>query len=119
MVHVLMMLVFHSKIVDNEGEGDGTHRVFPETRGILAFLITVGGKMLAKELVGKDAGLWQSPDGFSHLEVDVASNNLLLKIVLGDDPGWEQANGHLHVFVPVKHGCEVEISDVKAHVTCL
>ncbi len=73
--------------------------MFPETRGILAFVITVGGKMLAKELVGKDASLWQSPDGFSHLEVDLASNNFLLKIVLGNHPRREQADGQLHVFV--------------------
>ncbi len=72
--------------------------------------------MLAKELVGKDASLWQSPDGFSHLEVDVAFNDLLLEVVLGDDPKREQADGHLHVLVLVKRHCELEIADVKAHV---
>ncbi len=119
MVHILLTLVVHSKIVNNKGEGDGTHCVFPEIRGILAFVITVGGKTLPKELVGEDVSLWQSQDSFSHLEVDVASNDLLLKVVLGDDPRRDQTDGHLHVLVPVKHRGEVEISDVEAHVTCL
>ncbi len=113
------MLVFHTKIIKNKGESDGMHRVFPETQGILAFVITMGGKTLAKELVGKDASLRQSPDGFSHLEVDVVSNNLLLEVVLVNDPRREQADGHLYVFVLVKHCCEVEIANVEAHVTHL
>ncbi len=101
MVHVLLTLLFHSKIVNNKGEGDGTHHVFPETQGILKLVITMGGKTLAKDLAGEDAGLWQSPDGISHLEVDVAFNDYHLKAVLGDDPRREQADGHLHVFVPI------------------
>jgi hypothetical protein len=119
MAHVLLTLVFHSKIIDNEGEGDGMCYVFPETWGILAFVITMGGEMLAKELVGKDASLWLSPDNFSHLKVEVASNNLLLKVVLGNNTRWEQTDGHLRVFVPVKCCCEVKISNVEAHVTRL
>ncbi len=95
--------------------------MFPETQGILAFVITAGGKTLAKELVGKyarSASLRQSPDGFSHLKVDVASNNLLLEVILGIDSRQKQTVGHLHVLVPVKHCCEVDISNVEAHVTC-
>ena len=86
MVNILLTLVFNSKVVDNEGEGDGARCVFPEARCTLAFVITVWGETLSKELVGKDTSLKQHPDGFSHLEVDVASNDLLLEVVLGDDP---------------------------------
>ncbi len=119
MVHVLLTLVFHTKIIDNEGGGDGMHNVFPETQGILAFIITMGGETLANELVGKDASLWQSLDGFSHLEVDVASNDLLLEVTFGDDSGQEQTYEHLHIFVPVECCCELEIANVKVHVTPL
>ncbi len=87
MVNVLLTLVFHSKLVNNNSEGDGVCCVFPEAGGTLAFVVTVGGETIAKELVGKDVSLRQSPDGYSHLEVDVASsNNLLLKVILGNDP---------------------------------
>jgi hypothetical protein len=119
MVNILLTLVYHSKIVNNKVEDDGAHHVFPEAWGILAFVITVGGETLAKELVGKDASLRQFPDGFSHLEVDVASNDLLLEVVLGNDLRWKQTDGHLHVFVLVEHCCEVEIFNVEAHVTHL
>jgi hypothetical protein len=80
MVNVLLTLVFHSKIVNNKDEGDGARCVFSEA--ILAFLlINVGDKTLAKEFVGEDASLMQSPDSFSHLEVDVVSNDIHLEVV--------------------------------------
>ena len=52
MVNVFFALIFHAKIVHNEGEGDGAGGVLPETGSILAFIISVGGKAFPQELVG-------------------------------------------------------------------
>ncbi len=93
--------------------------MFPKSGGIFALMITVRGKVLKQELVCKDAGLRQTPDGFAHLEINVSADDFVEEVILGDDPRGKQADGHLHVLVPVKCCRQVEISGVKAHVARL
>ncbi len=51
-VDILLMRIFHAKIVDNKCEGDGACCVLPEAKSLLAFKIFVGGKAFLEELVG-------------------------------------------------------------------
>ena len=77
MINILFPFVFYSKVVDDEGERNGTGSVFPKSRSVLSLVVTVGGKTFSKKFVGKDAGLRESPNCFSYLEVDEAAGNLL------------------------------------------
>ncbi len=75
--------------------------------------------MLLQELVSKDAGLGQTPDGLAYLEINVSTKNFVEKVVLGDNPRGKKADGHFHVLILVECCCQVEISYVEAHVACL
>jgi hypothetical protein len=116
MVNVLLLLIVNAKIIDNQGEHEWLRCVFPEARSIFAFVIALWGKMLLQELVGKDPGLGETPDGLAHLEVDVSSNNFGIEVVLVDDPQRKEIDGHFHVLVTVESRCKVEVADVEAHV---
>jgi hypothetical protein len=119
MINVFLALIFDSKIVDSKGEGDRLRGVFTKAPGIFAFIISVRGKTLTQELVCKDAGLRQTPDGLAHLEINVSTDNFVKEVILGDNPRGKQADGHFHVLVPVKCCRQVEIANVEAHVACL
>jgi hypothetical protein len=51
-VDIFLMHIFHAEIVDNKCEGDWACCVLPETRSLLAFEISVGGKAFLEERVG-------------------------------------------------------------------
>jgi hypothetical protein len=79
--------------------------VFPKAWGIFAFIISVRGKMLSQELVGKDVCLGQTPDGLAHLEINVSADNFVEEGILGDNSRGKKADGHFHVPVPVECCC--------------
>ena len=81
-----------------------------------AFVINMWGKTFLQELLGKNSGLGETPDGLANLEVDVSSNNYEIEVVLVDDPWRKEIDGHFHVLVTVKSHRKVEVADVKAHV---
>ena len=57
MIHILLSCVLDTKIIDDEGEGDWAGLVFPKAGRVLALVVPVGLKLLAKEFVCQDAGL--------------------------------------------------------------
>ena len=112
MVDVFFPLVFHTKIVDNECEGNRTGSMFPKSGRVLAFVITVGGEAFAQEFVRKDAGLWEAPNSLAHLEVNESTDDFIVEVVLFDDPRGEEFERHFHIFVAVQGRGEVKIADV-------
>jgi hypothetical protein len=92
--------------------------VFPEARSVFAFVITVSDKTFPQELVGKDSGLGETPDGLAHLEVDVSSNDFGIEAVLVDDPRRKEIDGHFHVLITVESCCKVEFANVESHISC-
>ena len=52
--------VFHSKIVNNEGDRDGSPVVRPQPRCVLALVVSLTFEALFEELFGEDAGLRQA-----------------------------------------------------------
>ncbi len=77
-VDIFLARIFHAKIANNKCEGDGACRVRPEARHLLAFEISVGGKVFLEELVGQDAGLGKSPHGTSHFQINVSIEDFVL-----------------------------------------
>ncbi len=51
-VDIFLTHIFHAKIVNNKCEGDGACYVLPEAGHLLAFKISMGGKVFLEELVG-------------------------------------------------------------------
>ncbi len=49
--------IFHTKVIYNETELDGTPFVVPEARGGFSFIIAFSKKAGSKEIVGQNAGL--------------------------------------------------------------
>jgi hypothetical protein len=118
MISILLLLILNAKIVDNQGEREWLSFVFPEARSVFAFVIAVWGKSFLQELIGKDSGLGETPDGLAHLEVDVSSNDFGIEGILVNDPQRKEIDGHCHVLVTVESCHKVEVADVEAHVLC-
>ena len=57
MFHILLPCIFNPKIVNNEGERNRSGSMLPKARRMFAFVVSVGGKSLSKELVRQNAGL--------------------------------------------------------------
>jgi hypothetical protein len=77
-VDIFLTRIFHAEIVNNKCEGDGACRELPEARRLLAFEISVGGKVFLEELVGQDAGLGKSPHGTLHFQINVSVEDFVL-----------------------------------------
>ena len=69
-VHVIHVGHIYSKIVDNKAEHNAMPDVAPETRSVLALVISFGREAFFEELVGKDAGLGEAVHPFSDFDVD-------------------------------------------------
>jgi hypothetical protein len=80
-----------------------------------AFVIAMWGKSFPQELVGKDSGLGETPDGLVHLEVDVSSDNFGIEVLLVDDSRRKESDGHFHILLTVKSCRKVEYAYVEAH----
>jgi hypothetical protein len=59
--------VFDSKVVNNEGEGDGSCVVCEDTWRVTGGAVAVLGKMLAKADVGEISGLGEAVHSFANL----------------------------------------------------
>ncbi len=69
---IFLTRIFHAEIVDNKCEGDKACRVLPEAGRLLAFKISMGGKVFLEELVGQDAILGNSPHSTLHFQINVS-----------------------------------------------
>ena len=58
MLRVLLANILYPKIIDNEGEADGSGVMFPETGGCLALTISMFFEALFEKLLGDDTSLW-------------------------------------------------------------
>ncbi len=88
MVDVFFPLVFHTKIVDNECEGNRTGSMFPKYGRVLAW-----GEAFAKEFVRKDAGLQEAPNCLAHLEANETTADFFVEVVLFNDPRGKRLRG--------------------------
>ncbi len=56
-IHIFFPFILDSEIINNECEGDRACLVLPKAGRLLALVVPVGLKSLAKEFVCQDAGL--------------------------------------------------------------
>ena len=63
--------IFHTKVIYNEAELDGTPFVAPEARGGFHLVVTFNKKAGSEEIIGKDASLRQTITTLANFEVDL------------------------------------------------
>ena len=116
MIGVFFADVFHSEIVDNEGERDRSPIVRPQTRCVLALVVSLVVEALLEELLGKDAGLGQAIHSPFYGDVHESIGcYLIFELVMVNDIWWEVGHAHADIFVALKRGHQIEIGNVKGH----
>ena len=89
MLRVFLSDILYPKIVDDEGEADGTGVVFPATGGCFALMISMLFKAFLKQLLGDDTCLWKAVHPLLYLAVDVAiGGGFVAEIVVLDYVVW-------------------------------
>jgi hypothetical protein len=110
-VGMLFADIFYSEIVDNEREHDGARVVFPQAMGVFGGRISMGSKSFLQELASEDAGLRQAVHSLLDLNVDKTNVDEWEEVVLVDNFGRYEGDGHLHVLVSIKECVQVEVLD--------
>ena len=111
--------VFHSKVINYEGEMDWSGVVFPEARGVAAWPVAMFGQSFGQKFLCNHSGLWKSIHSTANFHVDFTIVDLVHEVVFIDDFLWDHLDGQEHVLVSF-HGCtQVEILDVNAHEFCM
>jgi hypothetical protein len=78
MLRVLLANILYPKIIDDEGEADGTGVMFPETRGCLALTISMHFEAFSEQFLGDDTSLWKAVHPLLYLAVDIAVGEVAL-----------------------------------------
>jgi hypothetical protein len=68
-VNIFLLLIFHTKVVNHWGKWDWTCCKFPQARGLLAFVISMGHESFLQELVCQDSCLGEAPDCPAHFHI--------------------------------------------------
>jgi hypothetical protein len=116
---VLHTDILYPKVVDNEGEADGTCVLFPQTGGCLALAVSVFLEAFFEQLLGNDTCLWKAVHPLLNLAVVVdVRGGFAAKVVVLDDVVWHVGNAKAHVFISGHRGIEIKILDVHRHEFC-
>ena len=94
MLRVLLPDIFHSKIVDDEGETDGTGVVCPETWRRLALAVAMLGESFFKQQLGDDT----HPLLYFTVDVVAVGGGFVLDVVICNDIVGHVGNTQVHVF---------------------
>jgi hypothetical protein len=99
MLRVLLPNIFHSKIVDDEGETDGTGVVRPETWRRLALAVDMLGKLFFEQQLGDDTSLPEAIHPLLYFTVDVAvGGGFVSEVVMCNDVVGHVGDTQEHVF---------------------
>ncbi len=120
MVNVVLVDVFDTKVINNEGKADGAPCMCPISRGDLALTVSGDEEAFLEEFLCKNAGLGKAV----HATLDFAKNVAIgiddvLEVVFFDDVFGKQVELHSEVFVPRHQRHEVEIFEVYHHEFCI
>jgi hypothetical protein len=112
-LHILLADILCPKIVNDEGEADGTGVVFPETGGCLALTISMLFEAFLEQLLGDDTSVWQAVHPLLYLPVDIAiGGGFVAEIIVLDDAVWHVGDAQAHILVSGHWGIEIKILDV-------
>ena len=63
--------ILYPKVVDAQVEPDGPGEVLPQAGSVRLFEVAMASKACTEELVGKDAGLWESVHAAVYFHVGI------------------------------------------------
>jgi hypothetical protein len=120
MVGVLPPNVLDAKVVDTETEQDRPPVIFLKARCDIALMIAMLVEEFFKEILCKDACLWETEHSLLYFDVDCTVVGSQVNEVVGFDKiGREVDDFHAHVFRSVHWGVEVEILQVNGAIACI
>ncbi len=120
MVGVLPPNVLDAKVVDTESEQERPPIMFPKARCDIALMVAVLVEVFFKEILCKDARLWETIHSLLYFDVDCTIVGSQVNEVVGFDKiGREVTDFHAHVFRMVHWGVEVEILQVNGAIACV
>ncbi len=80
--------MFDSGVIDNKTERYWAGFMCEETGCVFGGMVTIGGKVFDKTLVGKDACLWEAMHAFENFNHDIAVVYKGFEVILFHDGGW-------------------------------
>ncbi len=104
--------IFHTKVIYNEAELDGTPFVAPEARGGFSFIIAFGKKAGSEEVVGQNAGLGRAIAASANFEVDPTVAVSTRKLVLFNEFCWDVCDFDMDILRIGHWGIKVEVLEV-------
>ncbi len=81
--------IFHTKVIYNKAELDGTPFVAPEARGGFSFIIAFSKKAGSEEIIGQNARLGKAIAAAGNLEVDPTVAVSTRQMVLFNEFCWD------------------------------
>ena len=116
MLHVCLVDVFHTEVINNECETDGAPVMSPVPWCDFALVVPGFMESLGEEVLRDDTCLRKTIHSTSDFTKHIAIRiDLVTEAIFFDDVWWEQLQFHAEVFIPIHWGHEVEIFDVDCH----
>ena len=104
--------VLNTEVIDDEGKLDGVGFVAPQGGGAGDRVVAVRGEVLDEPVLGDAAGLFETRDTLSDLDVHEAVVFNAGEIVFGNNLSRDERDGDSHIFVGGEGGAVVELVDV-------
>ena len=82
MLGVVCIGVFDSKIVDDKAKLEITSVVFPKSRCVATWFVSVRFKVFFQGFVCDEPCLWESIHSFAHFEIDISIDYVFFQVVL-------------------------------------
>ncbi len=120
MVGVLLPNVPDAKVVNTKCEQERPPVMLPKARCDIALMVAVLVEAFFKEILCKDACLWETIHALLYFDVDcTVVGSQVNEVVRFDKSGREVTDFHVHVFWLINWGVEVEILQVNGAIACV
>jgi hypothetical protein len=117
-VEVFDSNIFHTKVIYNEAEFDGTPFVVPEAGGGFSFIIALSKEAGLEEVVGQNAGLEKAIAAAANFEVDPTVAVSTRKCVLFNEFCWNVCDFDADILRIGHWGIKVEVLEVNGAESC-
>ncbi len=117
-VEVFDSNIFHTNLIYNEAELDGTPFVVPEARGGFSFIIAFSKKAGSEEIVGQNAGLGKAIASAANFEVDPTVAVSTRKLVLVNEFCWDVCDFDADILRIGHWGIQEEVLEVDGAESC-
>ena len=110
--------VLDAEIIDCEVEPDGSRIMGKEAWRVWKLVVSMLGETFLEELVGEDPGLWEAIHTLPDFHVNMPLADLAFELVMFDDVGRKEGNGHTHVLIPIERSLEIHVLNVGPTKLC-